>query len=934
MKKIIPILTLFVLSLSCQIDAAAAQRPSAAQPGNAGFLMEPVPGWVLPAPPEAGGEIAKSAMHSELLDEQARVEAHGVTTFNHIVRAVNETDGLSAASEIQVEFNPAYEALVFHKVEVCRKGKCVNKLERGKVRLLQRETNLERQMYDGAVTASLVLADVRVGDRVDFAYSIRGANPVFEGKYVHTCQLASARGPARVARCRLLMPEHRHVAYKAGADVTVSETLHDGLRDTQFLRVSVVQLHGDQYTPASTFLDDQVNLSEFADWQEVAAWGAGLYAPFLNAPSELVKNTARSLVPQADTAPLEKVRLALDFVQNEVRYFGTEIGENTHRPTVPEVVIKQRFGDCKDKALLLIALLKELGIAATPALVATQLRNGIPAQFATPLWFNHVITRVELDGKVYWLDGTRAGQTGPVALRQSVGLGKGLILAGGTAGLTELPGTETEERISVEESYRITRMAEPPILELRTTYSGEMAELLRNAIASQPLETLEAKLNEEFARFHPNSQKTAPLRVEEVAGQNAVRVVQTFSVPKFWHFSDENNRLIGDYALWNLVSPLRHPGGTSRQQPFQLFSPGIYRHAVMLEFAEDMVKESFSRQARNEDAHFYLHVDLNIEPRNFQAKGELQLLADVVMPSEWADYSEQLRKAEKNFGGSFSISPLGTAQAEKLKKEVNELVASWQGMFAVNKPLTSVQSSAMVKRLVLTAELEGGRLNPELRAQVLETRGIQLDNLGLYDLARADFDEALKLKPNDGELLLAAAVNQMGAGRDAQALALAEKALEVNPSSKSPHKTLAHLRYFARDYEGAKRNLLVLLKDRSQINEGYMTIWLYLAARRNNEDALAAVRPYLARDKSAWPHPMLQYLTGEGTLEQAMESARGDQKDQSGLCEFYFYAGEKALIDGQASQAREYFRKSVDTGIVEYYEYGMAKRNLKLLEGK
>jgi len=217
---------------------------------------------------------------------------------------------------------------------------------------------------------------------------------------------------------------------------------------------------------------------------------------------------------------------------------------------------------------------------------------------------------------------------------------------------------------------------------------------------------------------------------------------------------------------------------------------------------------------------------------------------------------------------------------------------------------------------------------------VLETRGIQLDNLGLYDLARADFDEALKLKPNDGELLLAAAVNQMGAGRDAQALALAEKALEVNPSSKSPHKTLAHLRYFARDYEGAKRNLLVLLKDRSQINEGYMTIWLYLAARRNNEDALAAVRPYLARDKSAWPHPMLQYLTGEGTLEQAMESARGDQKDQSGLCEFYFYAGEKALIDGQASQAREYFRKSVDTGIVEYYEYGMAKRNLKLLEGK
>ncbi|MDD2720152.1 MAG: DUF3857 domain-containing protein [Gallionella sp.] len=932
MSKIISVMLLSFLSQIFPLDAAA-QAP-AAKPGSPGFLLEPAPAWVLAAPVDAGGKVEKAAMHSELLDEQVRVEGRSATSYNHIVRAVNETDGLSAASEIQVAFNPAYETLVFHKVEVCRKGKCANKLERSKVRLLQRESNLEQQMYDGEMTASLVLADVRVGDQVDFSYSIRGSNPVFEGKYVHTVWLASARGPARVARFRLLMPENRRVAYRVGPDVSINETLHDGLRDTRFTRLSTTQLHGDQYTPASAFLDDQLDLSEFADWQEVANWGAGLYAPFMDAPSESVKQTAQSLVPDASVPPLEKVRLALDFVQKEVRYFGTEIGENTHRPTAPERVIKQRFGDCKDKVLLLMALLKEMGVAATPVLVSTLLRNDIPAQFATPLWFNHVMLRVELDGKVYWLDGTRSAQTGPLQQRQSVGMGRGLLLDGKTTGLADLPGTDAEERIAVEETYRIAKMAEPPVLEIRTSYFGEMAEMLRAAVASQPLDTLEEKLNEAFGRFHPNLEKRAPLRVEEVAGQNAVRVVQTFNVPKFWHLSEDNNKLIGDYGLWSLVSPLRYPEGSTRQQPLQLFFPGIYRHSLVVEFDEDMTKVPASQQSHNEDAHFYLQVDTNIEPRKFQVKGELQLLKDVVLPSEWADYTEQLRRAEKNFGGAFYVAMYGEAQADKLKQQGRELIDSWQGVFARNKPVTTVQSTAMVKRLILTAALEGGRLNPEVRAQVLEARGIELDNLGLYELAQADFEEALKLKPNDGSLLAAAAANQFLSGRDAVALELARKALEVNPSSKAPHKTIAHLLYLAGDYEGAKRNLLVLLKDRSQINEGYMTLWLYLTARRNNEDAVATVQPYLARDQSVWPHPMLQYLTGAGSLEKAMEAAKGDGKDPSNLCEFYFYAGEKALIDGQANQAREYFRKSVDTGVVEYYEYDMAKRKLKSLEGK
>lgn len=939
MHKTALLLSVFALSLGVAVVDVSAQSQRASpdnksgdienvKSSSAGFQIEPVPKWVLAAPKGDSGRVVKASMHYELMDEQDKLDSHGAAAYTHMVRVIDTVDGLSAASEIRVDFNPSYETLAFHKIEILRNGARIDKLERSKVKLLRRESNLERQMYDGVVTASLILEDARVGDRIEIAYSIRGVNPVFEGHYVHTAWLASSRGPVKTARFRLLAPENRVVLHRTGDDVVVKETLHDGLRDTEFLRASVTQLHGDQYTPASTYLDEQIGLSEFSDWSEVVRWGEGLFAVAQSAPSELVKKTAQSLVIKADASDAEKLRLVLNFVQKEVRYFGTEIGENSHRPSSPDAVIRQRFGDCKDKTLLLVALLKALGVDAVPVLVSTQYRSDVDPQFYSPLQFDHAIARVYVDGRQYWLDGTRTGQTGSLMQRQSVGLGKGLVLSGGVTSLVDLPGTESEERVDVEEIYRVKKLSEAPVLELRSTYSGEVAEMVREAMASQPRETFKTSLNADFSRFHPNSQEISPLQVEELPERNAVRIVQTFAVPKFWRFPDEK-QLTGDYMLWNLIGPMNHTEETARSQPFQIAYPGIYRHSVVLEFQEDMTKNVSSKQAHEEDAHLYFQVDWDVEPRKYTVSSELRTLKSRVDIAEWPAYTGLLRKISANLGGAFFLSPVSSAQADRLNQDVRNLVESWQGLFAKNRPVTEVQSRAMVNRLILTAELEGGRLTPELRAQVLHKRGIQLDNLGLFDLARADFDEALKLQPEEGSILADAAVNCFESGQDALALDYAKKALALDPSSHDPQRTLAYAHYFARNYGEASRNLLSLLKTRSEINEGYSTIWLYLAARRNNEEAAAVVKPYLARNQSAWPHPLLQYLMGSRTLEQALEVARAGQKDQSRLCELYFYVGEKYLIEGNAAQAREYFKKSMDTGVIEFNEYVMSKRSLQ-----
>jgi transglutaminase-like putative cysteine protease len=102
-------------------------------------------------------------------------------------------------------------------------------------------------------------------------------------------------------------------------------------------------------------------------------------------------------------------------VQDEVRYLGIELGTYSHTPTGPSKVFERRFGDCKDKTLLLATVLNELGIDARPALVNTDARRALDGWQPSPYAFDHVIVRAELGGKTYWLDPTTPYQRGTLA---------------------------------------------------------------------------------------------------------------------------------------------------------------------------------------------------------------------------------------------------------------------------------------------------------------------------------------------------------------------------------------------------------------------------------------------------------------------------------------------------------------------------------------
>ena len=151
----------------------------------------------------------------------------------------------------------------------------------------------------------------------------------------------------------------------------------------------------------------EVQVSTYGSWDELAGWWWNLVKEQYDV-SDVMREHFRERLAAAKTRQ-EKIRAIYDFVVSDVRYVDWEFGVHGYKPYRTSAIFDRRFGDCKDKALLISALLKDVGIPAYPVLI--RLDDQRPEEDLTlPLGehFNHCIAaELSEDGKSYqFLDGT------------------------------------------------------------------------------------------------------------------------------------------------------------------------------------------------------------------------------------------------------------------------------------------------------------------------------------------------------------------------------------------------------------------------------------------------------------------------------------------------------------------------------------------------
>ena len=129
-----------------------------------------------------------------------------------------------------------------------------------------------------------------------------------------------------------------------------------------------------------------------AGWDRVGRWYQGLLDQVARG-LEAIRQKARELTAgKAD--PRERLQALATFVQRDVRYVAVEVGIGGYRPGAPADVLNRRWGDCKDKALLLADLLGAVGIEAYPVLIRLDEEGRVDREFPTPDEFNHLIVAV------------------------------------------------------------------------------------------------------------------------------------------------------------------------------------------------------------------------------------------------------------------------------------------------------------------------------------------------------------------------------------------------------------------------------------------------------------------------------------------------------------------------------------------------------------
>jgi tetratricopeptide (TPR) repeat protein/transglutaminase-like putative cysteine protease len=371
--------------------------------------LGPPAAWVQPAADGIKADVPDdgAAARFLLMDSQLHFGTEGASSYAETVMRLQTPEGLQAMSTVSLPWDPALGGLTVHKLQIIRGKEVIDLLAKQKFTVLRRESNLEAQELDGVLTAVLQPEDLRVGDIVDMAFTLTSKDPALAG---HVQWAISAPNIAIDDLRMRASADQRSIYWRAGEDVDGLKAGVTGEGKAVSTSMKAVQpILPPQGAPTRYRWGRFVQFSDFKSWADVSAVMAPLYAKAatVGTGSPLQAEIARIKAASAD--PKARAEAALALVQDQVRYVALSMDDGGYVPADADVTWKRRFGDCKGKTTLLLALLHGLGIEAQPTLVNATDGDGMDQRLPSASVFDHVLVRATIAGRVYWLDGTRLG---------------------------------------------------------------------------------------------------------------------------------------------------------------------------------------------------------------------------------------------------------------------------------------------------------------------------------------------------------------------------------------------------------------------------------------------------------------------------------------------------------------------------------------------
>ena len=312
-----------------------------------------------------------------LLDKsiiQLNIDGSNAEKTHRIVKILNEK-GRTAYSQVSIPYSTNL------------------KLEKAVTITSEGEEHEATEIKSGKISFPMV----NVGSTIEYKYSINRSSGGWLDQHYYETWIFQDWVPVLKSEYILALPKEMDIVTYLSSD-KIKHTVENfnGYDVNIWETKNLPEIYNETDSPPIRDLTAKIMVSTILSWDELARWQNSLIDGQFDM-DEKIKGTVEQLVPGAESRK-EIIRRIYEYLVTEIRYLYTGEGIFGKKPHNAINIFANRYGDCKDKATLMIAMLKEAGIksyyASLPVRGTGQVIKSVPCPQT-----NHIIVYIPDSGK-------------------------------------------------------------------------------------------------------------------------------------------------------------------------------------------------------------------------------------------------------------------------------------------------------------------------------------------------------------------------------------------------------------------------------------------------------------------------------------------------------------------------------------------------------
>jgi hypothetical protein len=581
--------------------------------------------------PDAGAII--------LLDrETMAVEENGsITKFRYLLIKILNDRGISEYGDIKQRYDKNTQRVEI----VCARTHLPNgevvKVEKKAITDLSAEETYRAPTYTNVRLKLVSFPGLESNAVIEYECKItsKGGKEPFFGEVVF-----GAKEPILSKEFTLTVPDNRHFKYKV-VNGEVKPEIMPGKRGItyRFGCKNIPAIVEEPDMPPLAAICPRLLFSSLSSWKEVGKWVSDKFYSSVDVSKE-IRHKTEELIADGDT-----IKNCFLWVTTKIRNVNLPLGICGYKPNKASRVYKNRYGDSRDKAALLISMLKEIGRDAFPVLIN---RKGIQIvrEIPSPSQFDFLIVGVKEESAFRFFDPlARACRFGWLPPEDN---GDGLIIFHKDCEFKEIYAPPPDKSQSKS------------ILKLRISQDGSLNGVIQSnltgfydQIARRTLKDKKEKERklwfEENANTISNNTKLLSSSVSDIdnlLGPLSINV--SFESNRFIDTKESEVQFVIPWNPFNFASLSKYIAKSERKYPLLIRAPRIVSYETEIEIPPDFNVEYLPEAINKENKFVRMHIESEVKARKIVYHSKIKLKRKRIEPNEYPEFRPIIAKFLKS----------------------------------------------------------------------------------------------------------------------------------------------------------------------------------------------------------------------------------------------------------------------------------------------